>query len=471
MHCSKGNASPYTATHRFQARKGIRTMTHPNSAGSAGPPPQPGAESAAAPDGWQATRAQTQHVRNEEDYLEAEQHDVGRPVGENLHELFVSCDAGLAMQQQFEHLHPEFIAVHDIATHSSLKLLAGVAAASKRAVQKLNIRRQGYGNTLASIEFVELPSADGRLLRIYSTETDADTTSRHALARMLLAYSTLGVVLVGDVPGHSISGVFKPLHEDMITGPWPNRQLLLLPLSAANLLVTQGMELSRGTGVNVRTTPQVARPADAWNFISGTWARLREGSQPAAPASAAAPFGENAASSPVAPGARSPYGRNDAGGQTRQIFSSPLYKPSEPLPLRPMPPVTSPSARAAASGDVLSRYVHQLSELTGMVSCCVFEVATGRDLLHAGASPGAKDLAEHGAELLAAMLSTSRTLGLGHALPEAAITLGAHHLVLRAVPKHPGLALHAVLDKSHANLTLARLQILRMDAVFDEAAG
>jgi len=56
-------------------------------------------------------------------------------------------------------------------------------------------------------------------------------------------------------------------------------------------------------------------------------------------------------------------------------------------------------------------------------------------------------------------------------LPDAAITLGAHHLLLRAVPKHPGFALHAVLDKTHANLTLARLQILRMDAIFDEPAG
>ena len=26
----------------------------------------------------------------------------------------------------------------------------------------------------------------------------------------------------------------------------------------------------------MRTTPQVARPADAWAFITGTWSRLRE---------------------------------------------------------------------------------------------------------------------------------------------------------------------------------------------------
>jgi len=134
--------------------------------------------------------------------------------------------------------------------------------------------------------------------------------------------------------------------------------------------------------------------------------------------------------------------------------------------------VPSRSTReAAAARDPLTRYVQQLSELTGMVSVCVFEVATGHDLMHAGASPGPEDLALHGSDLLAAMLNTSRTLGLGHALPEAAITLGAHHLVLRAVPKHPGLAIHAVLDKTHANLTLARLQIMRMDALFDEPSN
>jgi hypothetical protein len=416
-------------------------MSIPNIEGSSWSsiPPDSTPPAPAAPEPWQATRAQTQLVRDEEDYLAAEERDIGRAVGENQRELFVSCDPGPAMQQQFAHLRPEFIAVHDIATHASRKLLAGVAAASKRPMQKLVIRRQGHGVTLATLEFVELPTAQGGVLRIYSTEADAETSSRHALARTLLAFSTLGVILVGDVPLHSMNATLKPLHDDMVAGPWPNRQLLMLPLSAANALVTQGMELARGTGVSVRTTPQVTRPADAWNFISSTWARLRD-ERASAAASAARPA---PAASPSAS--------------------------TEPLPLRPMPPV--PVSRPAVPADPLSRYVHQLSELTGMVSCCVFEVATGRAVAHAGASPGADDLATHGSELLAAMLSTSRTLGLGHALPEAAITLGAHHLLLRAVPRHPGMALHAVLDKTHANLTLARLQILRMDTLFDEPAG
>jgi hypothetical protein len=443
-------------------------MNSSNSGGSSWNSVPPGTEAAREPEAWQSTRAQTQIARSEAEYLDSEHQDIGRPVGENQSELFVSCDAGPAMQQQFEHLHPEFIAIHDVATHSSRKLLAGVAAASKGAVQKLSIRRQGYGNTLATLEFVELPAAEGRTLRIYSTEADADTLSRHALARTLLAFSTLGVILVGDMPGHSMTGVFKPLHDDMIAGPWPNRHLLLLPLSTANALVTQGMELARGTGVNVRTTPQVARPADAWNFISSTWGRLRGELRSTSPAQQSKPASLTSSRTDATGEAAAPPRPVGQVGQR----SSPdaAQRPSSPLPLRPMPAVPSRSTREAASRDPLSRYVQKLSELTGMVSCCVFEVASGRDLAHAGASPGPAELAEHGADLLSAMLTTSRTLGLGHALPEAAITLGAHHLVLRAVPKHPGLALHAVLDKTHANLTLARLQIMRMDAIFDESA-
>ena len=409
----------------------------------------PGTDVDASPsDGWEATRAQTalatQLLKDEKDDLEGEQPDIGKPVGRNARELFVSCDPAQAIRQQFEHLRPEFISVHDIGTQSSRKLLASIAAASNRSVQTLTIRRQGFGTTLATLEFIELPTSEGKLLRMYTTETDADTAARHGLATTLLAFSRLGVLIVGEMPNHTLAASFKSVREDMLRGPWPNRHLLLLPLASANALVSQGLELARGTQVNVRTTPTVARPADAWGFINSTWTRLREQMQPngkPTPSLAAAPVPGKT----VGPG----------------VSATPL----KPLPLQPMPAVRS--ATSVPSQNRLELYVQQLSHLAGMVSCCVFDVASGRALNHAGASPGARELAEHGTEMLASMQASSRTMGLGHAIPEAAITLGTHHLVLRAVPKHPGLALHAVLDKSHANLTLARLQILRMDSLFD----
>ena len=71
--------------------------------------------------------------------------------------------------------------------------------------------------------------------------------------------------------------------------------------------------------------------------------------------------------------------------------------------------------------------------------------------------------------MLFTMLAAGKALGSGAAIPEAAVTLGAHHLLLRGVPRHPEAVLHAVFDKATANLTLARLQVLRLDALFEEA--
>ena len=446
---------------RYSISKEAMTRSHSADTASA-------TRSVQAPDAWQSTRAQTavatQFARDEDDYLAPDKLDIGRQTSANVRELFVSCAPAEALQQQFEHLHPEFIAVHDIATASSRKLLAGIAAASARSVQKLVIRRQGFGTQLAALEFLELPSADGSTLRMYSTEADvdADADARAGLAHMLLAFSRLAVVMVGDLAGNAMSAALAPLRAQMVSGPWPNRQMLLLPLASASALVTEGIELGRGTGVNVRTTPQVTRPADAWGFINGTWGRLR-GADPAARprslqsgATAAVPSRSNGlvgtagASAGALPGARSG---------------------ADPLSMRPMPAVPSAASRAITPKGLLDRYVHQLAELAGMVSCCVFDVASGLEIAHAGARPDPAELARHGSSLLGAMGATSRTLGLGHAVPDAAITLGAHHLLLRAVPRHPGLALHAVLDKTHANLTLARLQVQRMDAIFEAPAA
>jgi hypothetical protein len=418
-----------------------------------------------SPDAWAATRAHTalatQILPDENDYLAAVKDEIGRQIGSNERELFVSCAPAEALQQQFEHLQPEFIAVHDVATASSRKLLAGIAAASGRAVQKLVIRRQGYGTALATLEFVELPTADNQSLRLYTTEADADTAARHAIAKTLLAYSRLGVVMVGELPGHAIAAALKPLHEDIIAGPWLNRNLLLLPLASASTLVTHGLDLGRGTGVAVRTTPQVARPADAWAFITGTWGRLRE----QAPADGRAVPELGSFRQPAYQPRRAPASTGMPSGDTLPMEDA---TPPVVLTMRPMPEIASPRYAALAPSTLIERYVKQLSELNGVISCCVFEMQSGEAVAHAGASPGSAELASHGSALVAAMVAASRALGFGMAFPEAAITLGAHHLLLRSVPKNPGLAMHAVLDKTSANLTLARLQILRMDALFDE---
>ena len=93
--------------------------------------PPPSVAAPGTPEAWQATRAQTalatQILRDTDDDATADK-EIGRPVGSNERELFVSCAPPEALQQQIDHLHPEFIAVHDVGTTSSRRLLAGIAA-------------------------------------------------------------------------------------------------------------------------------------------------------------------------------------------------------------------------------------------------------------------------------------------------------------------------------------------------------
>lgn len=409
-------------------------------------------------DGWESTRAQTalatQVMNREELERSAAQQDIGRAVDEHVRELFVSCAPGEALQQQFEHLRPEFIAVHDLGTRSSRQLLRGIAAACSRPMHKLMLRRQGHGTPLAAIDYVDVPIAAQQLLRLYSTDVadTNDAAAAHGVARTLLAFSQLGVMMVGSLPAATLNTTLRPWHEEVIRSPWHNRQLLLLPLTNNATLVTQGQEMVRGTAITLRTTPVVTRPADAWNFINGTWNRMR--GTVAAPAPARSP---TAAPAP----ARAPAAQDTL----PMGIDSTAFAPTNMLPLRPMPDV---SAKPEPLHDeVLDVYVHQICELNGVVGCCVFDIGSGLPVASSGSGAPPAELARHGRTLLTAMGSSSRALGLGHTLPDAAITLGSHHLLLRSVDKHSGMALITVLDRTNANLTLARLQIERLDPLLD----
>jgi hypothetical protein len=391
--------------------------------------------------GWQSTRVETQvatrFLGDKDSYLEESgPRDIGRQTAPDTRELFVSCDPAPALEQQFELLKPAFIAVHELGTHSALRLLTGIATAAQKPVQKLHIRRQGFGTTLATLTYVEIPTADGTALRLFVTDSEADGASRRAIARTLLAWSRLAVVMVGEQPPHVMDAAFHALRDDILAPGWHNGSLLLLPLTSSGTVSSHGAELARGTRVAVRTTPLVTRPADAWDFITGAWARLDTAGAPPAAAPAA-----------------------------------PRRSPTAPLEMRPMPPVPTAAdrARTAASEPttLIGRYAHRVGELPGVVACAVFDPSEGRPVAQAGSGPDAADLAQQGAELIASMLGAGRALGFGHAAPDAAITFGSHHVLLRAVPKHPQLALHVVLDKAQANLTLARLQLGRLDAMFD----
>ncbi len=384
----------------------------------------------------------TQIVGDRETYLGQNGQDIGRRIADDQYELFVTGDPVAALRQQFELLAPDCIVLHDIGTSSTLRLLGALAGAAGARVQRLSIRRQGQGVALAMLQFVEAPLSDGRSLRIYTTDANADNLTREGLRLALLAHSRLGVLMVGEMPPHALTANLRPLHQ-ALTGPdWPNRELLLMPLGSATALAAQAAALSGDSDVAVRVTPHADRPADAWAYISGAWNRARH------QAGGTALLATDLAQAVPKP----PLPRHEA--PTERMDLHPLPEVSQPMPLA----VPMPVPGAVRWED----YAQRCAAIKGMLSCCVFDLHLRLPLAHAGKRPPATRLTAQGVLLLQAMSDAGRALGLGTDLQDASVSLAGHHLLLHPVPQHPGIVLHAVLDASVGNPTLARLQLERV---------
>ena len=397
---------------------------------------------------------QTQIVGDREAYLGQGRHDVGRRISEDQVELFVTNDIAPALQQEFDMHGPEFVAVHDVGMSASMRLLTSLVGSTGARVQRLSIRRQGHGVALAVLQFVEVPLADGTPVRVYSTDINADAATRASVARVLLANSKLGVLLVAELPANALAGQLTPLHESIRRGPWPNRDLLLVPLGSSVALASIGATLSSDTAVAVHVAPHASKPRHVWNFVGGAWNRLH-----------GTPNGQRALPTEIAravPRPRVP--QTEAATVPMPLDPLAPAKPARTPPPRMAPPMESVTPMPVPGGTSWQTYVDRCALIKGTVACCVFDTHSMQPLASSGGPPSAERLAQQGAALLNAMNDASRSLGLGPARAEASVSTANHHLLLRPVPGHPGVALHLVLQASSGNLMLARMQLERVEA-------
>lgn len=455
-------------------------------------PPSPATEAATPSPRADLYAPATMILNNPAEYLGDGQQDIGRRIGPDRLELFVATDPALALQLQLARGAPEYLAVHDVGTSTGLRLIGAIGKAIGAPVQQLAIRRQGHGVPLATLRFVEIEGRGGRRVRVYSTDVDADSQQRRQLARLLLGHARLAVLLAGELPSHALVTALQPLHAAMREGPWPNRDLLVVPLGPAPHVAAQAQSLVEGTEVKVVVTPPAARPAQAWAEIATAW-NGRRGRGAAAPTAANGPANPGASVAPApsvvaqpvplqamtAPSAPSMIERvMDArmpgsaevpppvpASAQRPAPASPaaagdpdIDAPTTPGPLTPADPV-----QGAPDPVPWARYLEATGGIKGLVSACLFEVRDNQLLGHMGARPGPAHLMAQGAALYHAIAEGGRALGLGPSQPDATITLTGHHLLLHPLPGRPGVVLHAVLDRSIADPILARRQLDRID--------
>ncbi len=392
----------------------------------------------------------TQVVADRDAYLGQGSRDVGRRISEDQVELFIAGDVAQSLQQEFSRHTAEFVTLHDVGTSASLRMLSSLAGPAGVRVQRLSVRRQGHGVALAVLQFVEVPLADGTPVRLYATDIQADANARAQVARVLLAFSRLGVLMVGELPPHALTAQLLPLREAVQRGPWSNRDLLMVPLGSGTALAAQAAQLAGQSPVAVHVTPHAAKAAQVWGFIVGAWNRMQgaQGRERALPAELA-----SAVARPAVPAAEA---------ITQPMDLQPM-SPRRATPAPAIPPMPTGAPMPVPGATRWQAYVDRCAAIKGALACCVFDMHSAQPLAQALGPPGGDRLAQQGSLLLNSVGDAARALGVGQGRPEMTITTAAHHLVLRPVPGHPGVAVHLVLQLSAGNLTLARMQLERIE--------
>jgi hypothetical protein len=393
-------------------------------------------------DAWQATRAMTNmatRLMGSDAYLGRDAQRVGLSVGEGRHEIFAACPPAEALRMQLEERPAAYIAVHDLGGQAAHGLLASLSMGLQLTLQRLLIRRQGSGVTLATIEFVELPLGGGQALRVYSTHVDADSAARKLIGETLLAFSRLGVLLIGAMPPHALHASLLPLRERVQVQPWTNRQLLLVPMSG-NLteLPALARQLVAGTVVEANTTAVAPHPSAAWAQVQSAWDLARGD-----PAAVAAP-------PTVDP----------------MVLSISPATPAAPLPMRPMPAPSTSQATGPAEAQ-LERYVKAAAGLRGAIDACIFRIVDRRVLAHAGRHADGQAIAAQGASLIAAGLRAAAGLGAGHSTLDAQLTLDDKLLVARVLPQSHSLGLLAIFERAHCNPATIGAHLQRLEPLLD----
>lgn len=325
---------------------------------------------------------------------------IGKAVGDQQWELFVSCAPADALAQQFDIRLPNFLALHALGQVSSRAFLSDLAAHLDVPVQKLVIRRQGFGTTLASLWFAEVCGANGQAVRIYACEAEAEADSVFELTRLLLSRCKVSAVLLDGLSPGGLQAQVDALDAQVPQALRPGSAMLLQPLASTPDLEPLRAGLSMRLGPALRSLPAVSQPMQAWAALSAVWNQLMVSAHPGGAAQSLPTFVP-----------KPTVARHEAGGQA----------------ITPANAAISASPWRSACAALVERY--------GVQACCAFNARTLAILAHAGpAQPEASLMARQGRTLWAAMASSGQVLGLGKAVQEAQIALADRVMLVWQMP-------------------------------------
>jgi predicted regulator of Ras-like GTPase activity (Roadblock/LC7/MglB family) len=97
-----------------------------------------------------------------------------------------------------------------------------------------------------------------------------------------------------------------------------------------------------------------------------------------------------------------------------------------------------------------------LLRLDGAMCAALVDANSGMMLGSAGSGVDLELAAAGNTEVVRAKLRTMKSLGLSDTIEDILITLGKQYHIIRPVQSKPGIFMYVVLDKTRANLAMAR---------------
>ena len=107
--------------------------------------------------------------------------------------------------------------------------------------------------------------------------------------------------------------------------------------------------------------------------------------------------------------------------------------------------------------------LNKLNQMDGFVGAALVDSESGMMLGSTGAGVDLEIAAARNTEVMRAKLRTMKQLGLDDRIDDVLITLGKQYHIIRPCARQEGMFFYFVLDKSRANLALARRKAVDVD--------
>lgn len=292
------------------------------------------------------------------------------------------------------------------------RVLQELSAATDQPLQRVTLRDAGTQRVWATVNRTLIPRRGDATLKVYHANAPAigerltDTEDLDEVALALMEVSDMAAFVVGarTSPASFETQVARlVLATQAVTWRCPTLAFVVPPsLDWASRRIAQ-VDWPNDIAVEI-IDDVLASPAQAWNVLLSAW------------------------------------DRHD---------------------LALLPKLTVERLEAAEEARAIGRQLRQLMDTAGIMGAAVANAATG--LLVAGESHDrGVDLAQAAAALAPAMQAhqqSNQILGNASAVEEVIVSAGSRQFVMRPLPRRADLFLLAQLDRSHSNLTLARLKV------------